>query len=102
MIVKSLVPPPKSPIRIRSLRRNRSSYAYAAATGSYSNTISSKPTRRIAASSRPAANASSPESGGFEKCTGRPRMIRRGAGHDENSTSSLICRTMSAISFSSV
>ena len=29
-------------------------------------------------------------------------MIRRGVGHDENPSWSLMCRTMSAISFSSV
>ena len=67
MIVKSLVPPPKSPIRIRSSRSRRASYAYAAATGSYSKTISSKPASRIAASRRSVAKALRSASAGLEK-----------------------------------
>ena len=103
MIVKSLVPPPKSPIRISSSRCE----ARLVGVGGGDRLVleddlveAGEPDRR-----QQPIRGERVELGdrrGFEKCTGRPRMIRRGVGHDENPSWSLMCLAISAISFSSV
>ena len=75
--VKSLVPPPKSPIRTSSSWSRRRAYSNAAATGSSSKRTFESPAAAAAASSRATAKASSSGSVGAREPNGAAEDVGR-------------------------